>query len=103
MTAAAVLEGFAGSRTVDVDVDVDVASMSDDELVAWSRLVEADNRRAAGRQAKALREIEQRQVFRFDGHRDVRAWARATHRWSNAEAERDATAQPAGRRRAGGR
>ena len=84
MTAAGVLEGVAARD--DIDDDVDVAAMSDDELVAWSRSVEADNRRGAGRQARALREIEQRQVFRFDGHRDVRAWARATHRWSSAEA-----------------
>lgn len=83
MTSAGVLDD---TTTGSASIDVDVAALSDDELVAWSRLIEVDRRRAEARQAEAMREVERRQLFCSDGHRDARAWGRATHRWSSVEA-----------------
>ncbi|MBI5089971.1 MAG: DUF222 domain-containing protein, partial [Actinobacteria bacterium] len=60
--------------------------LGDVELVARSRALEAARRRVVAEQAAVMREIERRQVFVEDGHRDVRAWYRATHRWSTREA-----------------
>jgi hypothetical protein len=64
----------------------EVVELSDDELIARSRAVEAARRRNEADQALIMSEIERRQLFCDDGHRDVAAWYRATHRWSTAEA-----------------
>ncbi|MGE0139240.1 MAG: DUF222 domain-containing protein, partial [Ilumatobacteraceae bacterium] len=60
--------------------------LGDAELVARSREVEATRRRCEAEQAEIMREVERRQLFVVDGHRDVRGWYRATHRWSTRQA-----------------
>jgi hypothetical protein len=80
MTLADVFGGSAGGGAVDVD------ALEVDELIAYSKALEAERRRGEAEQARVMASIDRREVFRADGHSDVRGWYRATHRWSATEA-----------------
>lgn len=64
----------------------EVGELDADELLAFTDDAEADRRRAEARQAWAMAEIERRELFRSDGHADVRAFFRARYRWSASQA-----------------
>lgn len=79
MSLAGVFGGSAGGA-------VDLDALDDDELIAYSKAIEANRRRDDAEQARVMASLDRREVFRADGHSDVRGWYRATHRWSATEA-----------------
>lgn len=64
----------------------EIGELDAEALFAFADGAEADRRRAEASQGWAMAEIDRRELFRADGHSDVRALFRARYRWSATEA-----------------
>jgi hypothetical protein len=61
--------------------------LSDDEVLARCREVEAQRRAGLAEHLVLMREVERRKLYVADGHRDLAGFGRAEFRWSDRDAK----------------